>query len=127
LRARNQQLTPQGQSGLDLFLTAKNQNGGVNGYISNPQKAISDFLESKQGQGSGILEPFRQSIGGVGEASKATAKELKALAGIVSNVGDGSAKAAKLAKEFAEMMYRATVHPGRPESVGSGGGSRGET
>ena len=78
----------------------------LDNYTGNPQRAISDFLSSKEGQGAGILEPFKQSISGVGETSKATAKELKALAGVVSNVGDGSEKAAKkaaqLAKEYDE-------------------------
>ena len=140
LRSRNQQLTPLGSSQLGLFLTAQNQasrslnpfdlSTKLDDYAGNPQRAISDFLSSKEGQGAGILEPFKQSINGVGETSKATAKEMKALAGIVGNVGDASAKAAakaaKLAKEYEEMIYKATVHPGRPEGRGSGGGTGGE-
>ena len=141
LRSRNQQLTPLGSSQLGLFLTAQNQasrslnpfdlSTKLDDYAGNPQRAISDFLSSKEGQGAGILEPFKQSINGVGETSKATAKEMKALAGIVGNVGDASAKAAakaaKLAKEYEEMIYKATVHPGRPERSGSGGGTGGGT
>ena len=141
LRSRNQQLTPLGSSQLGLFLTAQNQasrslnpfdlSTKLDDYAGNPQRAISDFLSSKEGQGAGILEPFKQSINGVSEVSKATAKEMKALAGIVGNVGDASAKAAakaaRLAKEFEEMIYKAAVHPGRPERSGSGGGTGGGT
>ena len=100
----------------------------LDNYVGNPQQAISDFLGSKEGQGAGILEPFKQSISGVGDVSKATAKEMKALAGVVSNLGDGSEKAAKkaaqLAKEYDELIYKAVTRPGRPESRGSGGGTR---
>lgn len=140
LHSRNQQLTPLGTSQLGLFLTAQNQasrslnpfdlSTKLDNYTGNPQRAISDFLSSKEGQGAGILEPFKQSISGVGETSKATAKELKALAGVVSNLGDGSEKAAKkaaqLAKEYDELIYKAVTRPGRPESRGSGGGTGGE-
>ena len=138
LRSRNQQLTPLGTSQLGLFLTAQNQasrslnpfdlSTKLDNYAGNPQRAISDFLSSKEGQGAGILEPFKQSISGVGDVSKATAKELKALAGVVSNLGDGSEKAAKkaaqLAKEYDELIYKAVTRPGRPGR--GGGGSGGE-
>ena len=136
LRSRNQQLTPLGTSQLGLFLTAQNQasrslnpfdlSTKLDNYTGNPQRAISDFLSSKEGQGTGILEPFKQSISGVGDVSKGTAKELKALAGVVSNLGDGSEKAAKkaaqLAKEYDELIYKAVTRPGR---VGRGGGGSG--
>jgi hypothetical protein len=137
LRSRNQQLTPLGTSQLGLFLTAQNQasrslnpfdlSTKLDDYTGNPQRAISDFLSSKEGQGAGILEPFKQSINGVGETSKATAKEMKALAGVIGNVGDGSARAAKLAKEYEELIYKAVTRPGRPERSGSGGGRGGES
>jgi antitoxin component of RelBE/YafQ-DinJ toxin-antitoxin module len=126
LHSRNQQLTPFGASQLDFFLTLQNQNsglkGGLNSYVANRQQGISDFLGSKEGQGAGILEPFKQSINGVSEVSKATAKEMKALAGVVGNLGDGSAKAAKLAREYAELIDKAVLHPGRPSRGGSGSG-----
>ena len=138
LRSRNQQLTPLGTSQLSLFLAAQNQasrslnpfdlSTKLDNYTGNPQRAISDFLSSKEGQGAGILEPFKQSISGVGDVSKGTAKELKALAGVVSNLGDGSEKAAKkaaqLAKEYDELIYKAVTRPGRPGR--GGGGSGGE-
>jgi hypothetical protein len=77
LRSRNQRLTPLGTSQLGLFLTAQNHasrslnpsdlSTKLDDYAGNPQRAISDFLSSKEGQGAGILEPFKQSINGVSE------------------------------------------------------------